>query len=228
MTECEGVNNCATWTFLGSQGNGKWPSGNEANLTVERFDANSVVIRRADSTGASAGLKATYTGTRHGKTLGGEVTTNWPGHIDNASGNWYATIESTPEGLPINMRMCANKCNTLTWMADHYEVLRDGEAAPWGTIKVVQWGPESIRLFIRAKQPGSDGKYAEGNITGKIAPAGNSIVEGRMAEYNLNVSLSWGTAASGATAPSQQPPQTTVLVRPVAVCFPWFFGIVCD
>src|SRR5206468_1623038 len=35
MTECEGVNNCATWTFLGSQGNGQWPSGEIANLTVE-------------------------------------------------------------------------------------------------------------------------------------------------------------------------------------------------
>jgi hypothetical protein len=58
MTECEGVNNCATWTFLGSQGNGQWPSGEVANLSVERYDDNSVVIRRADSTGASAGLTA--------------------------------------------------------------------------------------------------------------------------------------------------------------------------
>lgn len=61
MTECEGTNNCATWTFLGAQGNGQWPSGEVANLSVERYDANSVVIGRADSTGSSAGLTAVYT-----------------------------------------------------------------------------------------------------------------------------------------------------------------------
>lgn len=38
MTECEGVNNCATWTFLGTQGNGQWPTGETANLSVERYD----------------------------------------------------------------------------------------------------------------------------------------------------------------------------------------------
>ena len=37
MTECEGTNNCATWTFLGAQGNGQWPSGEVANLSVERY-----------------------------------------------------------------------------------------------------------------------------------------------------------------------------------------------
>src|ERR1700685_1940620 len=74
MTECEGTNNCATWTFLGTQGNGQWPSGEIANLSVDRYDDNSVVIRRADSTGASAGLTVTYTGTRHGDQGGGEYT----------------------------------------------------------------------------------------------------------------------------------------------------------
>jgi hypothetical protein len=59
MTECEGTNNCATWTFLGGQGNGQWPSGEIANLTVERYDDKTVTIRRADSTGASAGATTT-------------------------------------------------------------------------------------------------------------------------------------------------------------------------
>src|SRR5580698_6121777 len=98
MTECEGVNDCATWTFLGSQGNGQWPSGETANLSVERYDNNSVVIRRADSTGSSAGLTAVYTGTRHGDRVGGEFTSSWPGHWDNKAGNWYATVERSPQG----------------------------------------------------------------------------------------------------------------------------------
>ena len=100
MTECEGTNNCATWTFLGGQGNGQWPSGEIANLSVERSDASSVVIRRADSTGVSAGLTAVYTGTRHDDRVGGEFTSSWPGHWNNKSGNWYATVERNPVGPP--------------------------------------------------------------------------------------------------------------------------------
>ena len=80
MTECEGANNCATWTFLGTQGNGQWPSGETANLSVERVDAASVLIRRADSTGPSAGLTAVYKGTRNGDRIDGEYTSSWPGH----------------------------------------------------------------------------------------------------------------------------------------------------
>jgi hypothetical protein len=89
MTECEGTNNCATWTFLGAQGNGHWPSGEIANLNVERYDDNTVVIQRADSTGSSAGLTAVYTGTRHDDRVGAEFTSSWPGHWDKKSGNWY-------------------------------------------------------------------------------------------------------------------------------------------
>jgi hypothetical protein len=55
MTECEGINNCANWTFLGGLGNGQWPSGNIANLTVDQVDTSRIVIGRTDSTGASAG-----------------------------------------------------------------------------------------------------------------------------------------------------------------------------
>jgi len=31
MTERERTNNCATWTFLGGQGNSQWPSGDIAH-----------------------------------------------------------------------------------------------------------------------------------------------------------------------------------------------------
>jgi hypothetical protein len=77
MTECEGVNNCAAWTFLGPQGNGQWPSGEVANLTVARADADSVEIHRADSTGSAAGLTAVYKGVRHAITL--EESSHLPG-----------------------------------------------------------------------------------------------------------------------------------------------------
>jgi len=119
MTECEGVNNCATWTFLGAQGNGQWPSGEVANLNVERYDNDSVVIRRADSTGSSAGLTAVYTGTRHGDRVGGEFTSSWPEHWDNKSGNWYATVEGTVS-RPSVMHFCDVNCTTLQWENGRY------------------------------------------------------------------------------------------------------------
>src|SRR6202035_878231 len=53
LTECEGVDNCATWTFLGNQGNGQWRTGEVANLYFESVKLNgdntaSVVIHRRD------------------------------------------------------------------------------------------------------------------------------------------------------------------------------------
>ena len=136
MTECEGVNNCATWTFLGSQGNGQWPSGEIANLSVERYDADSVVIRRADSTGPSVGLTAVYKGTRHEDRVGGEFTSSWPGHWDNKSGNWYATIGAGPQTPPPFIRLCPvpsdNNCSTFTWNDGHYDNVNDaGQRSTW-------------------------------------------------------------------------------------------------
>ena len=84
-----------------------------ANLSVERYDNDSVVIRRADSTGSC--LTAVYTGTRHGDRVGGEFTSSWPGHWDDKSGNWYATVEKSPTGPPRVMHFCARNCFTLMW-----------------------------------------------------------------------------------------------------------------
>ena len=154
MTECEGVNNCARWTFLGVQGTGQWPSGEVANLTVERYDDNSAVIRRADSTGSSAGLTAVYTGTRHGDRVGGEFTSSWPGHWENKSGNWYATVEK-PQSPPLAMRVCdlAGNCVTWTWNNGHY----DGNWDRFGVtaiLTVESFTPESVVIKRVDSAPG--------------------------------------------------------------------------
>jgi hypothetical protein len=116
MTECEGTDNCATWTFLGTQGNGQWPSGEMANLNVARFDNESVVIRRTDSVGSSAGLTAEYKGSRQGNRIGGDFTSSWPGHWSNKTGNWYATIDGAARSLPSEIRVCDfQRCGTWTW-----------------------------------------------------------------------------------------------------------------
>jgi hypothetical protein len=234
MTECEGTNNCATWTFLGSQGNGQWPSGEVANLSVERYDANSVVIRRADSTGSSAGLTAIYTGTRHDDRVGGEFTSSWPGHWDNKSGNWYATVEK-PQSPPPVMRVCANpgnwnQCSTWTWVNGHYDGWRE-----WGaiaTMTVESFSRESVIIHRADTGPPGPGRPGAGFsmvYRGTISSDGNSILDGTSVGNDGRTGAFrayWGAALRNlppSTNPSQQP-QTVVV--PV-VCIPWFFGVVC-
>jgi hypothetical protein len=156
MTECEGINNCARWTFLGGQGNGQWPSGNIANLTVDQVDTSRIVIRRADSTGASAGMTVTYTGTRHGENIGGSFTSSWPGHWENKFGYWYAIIESTHQGLPSVMRICLTtlvpcdaRSNTLKWSEGHYDEYRAGATAVSATYSVVHFTPDSFVMNVK-------------------------------------------------------------------------------
>jgi len=175
MTECQGTDNCATWTLLGTQGNGQWPSGEIANLSVEKFDSNFVVIRRADSTGASAGLTAIYTGTRHGNRLRGEYKSNWPGHWANQEGNWYATIESTPQNPPPVIRVCDPiRCGTLTWDNGVYDAVWT-DIPGVSTIAVVSLRSDSVEMRMTDH---TDGKTYE--IKGRIASDGNSIIDGEV------------------------------------------------
>jgi len=227
MTECEGVNNCATWSFLGAQGTGQWPSGDIANLSVERYDADSVVIRRADSTGVSAGLTAVYTGTRHGDRVGGDFTSSWPGHWNNQSGNWYATVQK-PQSPPPVMRVCdpAGACSNWTWNNGHYDGAWSNAIA---IMTVVSFSPGSV-VIKRIDTGGRPGYYAYA-YTGKISTQGNSIINGDwigepgsvQAGISGHFTATWG-AALGDNPAARRAPQTVVV--PV-VCVPWFFGVVC-
>jgi len=236
MTECEGTNNCATWTFLGGQGNGQWPSGEIANLNVERYDANTVVIRRADSTGSSAGLTAVYTGTRHGDRVGGEFTSSWPGHWNTMSGNWYATVERNPIKPPSVMHICLAGCQT--WTLDkgppldkpHY-----GAVARGSVVIVDRWTRESV-IMNRTDYGQVPGTAV---LTGKLSADGNSMVGGNITwtwhpccgTASGPFTAAWGTAistvpGSNAERDRGKPPQPQVVVRPV-YCVPWFFTMVC-
>jgi len=230
MTECEGVNNCATWTFLGAQGNGQWPSGEIANLSVERYDNHSVVIRRADSTGSSAGLTAVYTGTRHGDRVGGEFTSSWPGHWENQSGNWYATVQK-PQAPPPVMRVCDpnGQCSNWTWSNGHYDGAWSNATA---TIKVVSFTPESV-IMKRTDTGGRPGFFAY-TYSGKISTQGNSILDGiwvgdpgtREAGTSGHFTATWGAALDDNPAARPSRPTVVVPIAPI-VCVPWFFGVVC-
>ena len=230
MTECEGVNNCATWTFLGAQGNGQWPSGEVANLNVERYDNASVVIRRADSTGPSAGLTAVYTGTRHGDRVGGEFASSWPGHWDNKSGNWYATVERNPLSSPSVMHFCGDThCFTLELDNGRYV----GRYAENGVTATSTWTVESFtRKSVVFHRTDSTGYAAV--IAGEVSKEDNRIINGTLDGQAFNYRLSWGTALNatpgsdaerGRGRPTQQ---RVVVVRPGPVCFPWFFTVICE
>jgi len=233
MTECEGTNNCATWTFLGTQGNGQWPSGEVANLAVEHFDANTVVIRRADSTGPSAGLTAVYNGARHGDRIGGEFTSSWPGHWNSTSGNWYATIGKAAQSPPPVMRVCdpAGACSIWTWNNGHYDGAWSNATA---TMAVVSFSPDSV-IIKRTDTGGRPGYYAY-VYTGKISVQGNSILNGDwvgapgsvQAGVSGHFTATWGAALQdNPAARNPQAQQPVIVARPV-ICVPWFFTVVCQ
>ncbi len=221
MTECEGTNNCATWTFLGGQGNGQWPSGEIANLT----DDKTVTIRRADSTGASAGLTAVYSGTRHDDRVGGEFISSWPGHWANKSGNWYATVQKLTETtLPPEMHFCAQQCADLKLENGHY-CIPGAYGNGSSTWTVESFTRESV-ILRRVDSTGFTARY-----TGKMSSAGNSVINA-LANGSYTFLLTWGAALND--IPDHGPgPHAPPVVRPVLVpvgpviCIPWFFGLVC-
>jgi len=222
MTECEGTNNCATWTFLGKQGTGQWPSGETASLTVEHFDADSVVIHRADSTGPSAGLTADYRGTRKGDRIAGEFTVLRSG-ANPVTANWYATIGQSQHALPRLMHGCI-RCEpgyggTFVWENDHYTNV----AAPEGIheiLTVESFTRESVILHMTRT-----GRYSGTDVMrGQISPQGNTIVNGVLKD-GRTFHMAWGDAID--TVPGTRVADPVVVARPV-VCYGWFFTVVCE
>jgi len=101
--ECEN-SICGTWTWDNGQYNGYWVNGSIGILTVQSFTAQSVILKRTDtSKSASSGLTAVYTGQISGQSknvVTGSVTYTWPGHSGYPAtvtwtGNWGAPEEFT-------------------------------------------------------------------------------------------------------------------------------------
>jgi hypothetical protein len=200
MTECEGVDNCATWTFLGVQGNGQWRTGEVANLYFRKVTVNddksvSVTIQRADSTGSAAGLTAVYTGTWRDGRVGGEFTSTWPGHWNNKTGNWYAMTEA-PLSLPPVIHLCTHDhCFTYS--------LEDGRYTNYTSLpyQVNEKRVLTIKSFTResiAFRETETGTYPlMAEWTGRVSSASNNIAEGTM------IITSW------AGKPTKHPAQTS-------------------
>lgn len=94
MTECESNGCGGDWKFTGRAGKAVWAQGVFADLTIERFDAEQVVIRRKDTGANTLGATVVYTGSIHGHRIEGDAVYNWPGHWNNkpVTVHWYADI----------------------------------------------------------------------------------------------------------------------------------------
>jgi hypothetical protein len=119
MEECE-PGGCGTWVFNGKQGTGRWTAGPVGDLTIERFDAGAVSIRRVDTSGPGKGLSGLYSGTRKADQIEGTFTWIWPGGpIPAGTVNWYATIQreahEPAHAIPVSLSMCEESDGCSTW-----------------------------------------------------------------------------------------------------------------
>lgn len=90
------------WTFDGAQGTVSSPqSQTGAQLSIEKFDNDSIVVRRVDQTGATPGLTALYTGSIHDNHISGTVQWSWPNHSGYpANGFFSGILESQAAAAP--------------------------------------------------------------------------------------------------------------------------------
>jgi hypothetical protein len=102
MMECEGLNNCAHWTFTSLVGTGTWPTGERAVLTVTKHSESEITITRndIDRQGTRQGLKAVYTGVSQNGWVVGSYTLVYKGKVE--SGPWY-WVPSTPSNTPLSL-----------------------------------------------------------------------------------------------------------------------------
>ena len=106
--ECQGINNCATWTFFNKKGVGRWPTGEEAVLEATEMSNNQITISRTDVTGGKAGLTGTYTGSLVGDEVGGTFTSTYQGKTETGHWYWIVTpnVKSDIVSLPAALQVC--------------------------------------------------------------------------------------------------------------------------
>ncbi len=201
MTECEGVDNCTTWSFSGIQGTAKSKTGEVfASLLVEKTSGNMITIKRADTEGSKAGLTAIYTGTVKGNRLSGEYKASWPGHgaDSEVEGDWYAIAGPPPVDLPTIMHFCDVNCTTLQLKNGRYESVQNNNRYDpnWTDIWTVErFTPESVILH---RTETGNFPFSDVIVKGRMSPDRNSLVNAVNPFHGQGqpetISLAWGSA----------------------------------
>lgn len=81
------------WTFNGVEGTATSPTNPAGSgITIEKFDSDSIVVRRVDQAGPTAGQTAVYTGTVNGTHMSGTVQRSWPGHPEYPAAGVFSAV----------------------------------------------------------------------------------------------------------------------------------------
>ena len=78
------------------------------------------------------------------------------------------------------MRLCiSTSCTNLTWARDRYGARNDGKTEISSRYWITEWSTHHVELAGKTAFA-MDGVFpAEGTFTGKISPAGNSVLDGQ-------------------------------------------------
>ena len=153
------------WLFNGTEGTATSPGNPDGSpITIDKFDSDSIVVRRIDQSGPTAGLTAIYTGAVHGTHVAGTVEYSWPGHPEYPSRGSFAAIlpdqfasaappatasSGTPSSIPAELLICENHgpCNAA-WMLNGTEGTGTwfAEKPVHATLTVIRSAPDDIRI----------------------------------------------------------------------------------
>jgi len=91
-----------TWTFDGTEGTVSSPASRAGfHLVIEKLDSDSIVVRRVDRSGSTAGLTARYTGSIRDNRISGAVEWVWPGHPEYpAKGVFSGVLQDQARAVP--------------------------------------------------------------------------------------------------------------------------------
>jgi hypothetical protein len=172
------------WTLNGTEGTATSPDNQSGSrITIEKFDSDSIVVRRVDDSGPTSGMTSIYTGAVHGTNIIGTVNWTWPGHPNYpATGSFSAVLQDAPAAaapaaisatpadttLPEELLVCENNgpCNAAwhlkgsegsgTWFAQKLIHAR---------LTVIRSAPDDIRIHRVDTMDGVSANYV-GSLRG--------------------------------------------------------------
>jgi formylglycine-generating enzyme required for sulfatase activity len=229
LSVCEdGVPACGSWTFVGLDGAGVWPTGEVAKLTIVEFDADTIVVRREDVQGPKSGKRVTYSAGRTGNQLTGQATEIVDAGDTSAVRNWHAVIGSTFAPLPPLVRACVTPdykfCWTFSWTGRQYEMASDTDitATQKGIASAISFDPASVVFWAE----NNNGYWSLSS--GRISNLGSRIMDAQFSDSNGtkgNQMFVWGDAIEEMPVSPRKPPLQTR--SRATACYSWFTGVLC-